>query len=168
MAKMQSFDVTSGVDLQEVDNALNQARREVGQRFDFKGGRAEIELDRGAGTVRLTASDEYRLQALLGVVREKLARRKVPLRNVREGKVEPAAGGGSRMTLTLQQGIPMEVAKEVSRAVRDLGLKKIQAQIQGDQLRIQGPDRDQLQEVIRSLRGHDFGLELQFGNYRSQ
>ncbi|MFQ5889483.1 MAG: YajQ family cyclic di-GMP-binding protein [Gemmatimonadota bacterium] len=168
MARMQSFDVTSTVDLQEVDNALNQARKEVSQRFDFKGVRVEIQLERSAGVVRLVAGDEYRLRALLGVVREKLARRRVPLKNVRAGKVEPAAGGASRMELSLQQGIPGEVAKQMSRAVRDLGLKRVQAHIQGDQLRVQGPDRDDLQKVIRALRERDFGLELQFGNYRSQ
>ncbi|MFQ5746922.1 MAG: YajQ family cyclic di-GMP-binding protein [Gemmatimonadota bacterium] len=168
MAGTQSFDVTSTVDMQEVDNALNQARAEVAQRFDFKGVRVEIELDRREGQVRLLAADEYKLQALLGVVKQKLARRRVPLRNLHEGRPEPAAGGASRMEIRLQQGIPGDVAREIARIVRDLKLKKVQAQVQGDQLRIQGPKRDDLQTVIATLRERDFGLELQFGNFRGR
>jgi len=168
MAKSQSFDVTSTVDLQEVDNALNQARREVSTRYDFKGSHIEIELDRAAGSIRLLAADEYKLRALLGVIREKLARRHVPLKNLSEGSIEPAAGGASRMELSLQQGIPTEVARRVAAVVRDLKLKKVQAHIQGDQLRVQGPKRDDLQAVMAELRGQDFGIELQFGNFRSQ
>jgi len=168
MAANQSFDVTSTVDLQEVDNALNQARAEVTQRFDFKGVHVEIELDRKAGLIRLLAADEYKLEALLGIVRQKLARREVPLKNLDEGRPEPAAGGASRLEIRLQQGIPGEVAREIARLVRDLKLKKVQAQVQGDQLRIQGPKRDDLQAVIAALRERDFGLELQFGNFRGR
>lgn len=168
MAKSQSFDVTSTIDMQEVDNALNQARKEVQQRYDFKGIHTELDLDRDSGELRLVAGDEYKLQALISLVRERLAKRDVPLRNLRQGSIEPAAGGASRCLIQLQQGIPTDTAREVVKAVKDLKLKKIQAQIQGDQLRITGPKRDELQEVMRVLKEQDFGIELQFGNYRGQ
>ena len=168
MAKTQSFDVTSTVDMQEVDNALNQARKEIQQRYDFKGVHTELELDRAAGELRLLAGDEYKLQALISVVRERLSKRGVPLRNLRQGAIEPAAGGASRCVVTLQQGIPTETAREVVKTVKDMKLKKIQTQIQGDQLRVSGPKRDELQEVMRELKERDFGIELQFGNYRGQ
>ncbi|MEE9208126.1 MAG: YajQ family cyclic di-GMP-binding protein [Gemmatimonadota bacterium] len=168
MAKSQSFDVVSKIDMQEVDNALNQARAEVGQRYDFKGTTTEISLDAATGEIHLLASDEYKLQALRTVVRERLARRKVPLSNLTDGKIEPAAGGASRMDLVLQQGIPGETGKVIAKFVRDLKLKGVQAQIQGDQLRIQGPKRDDLQAVMQHLRGEDFRLDLQFVNLRGQ
>ena len=168
MAKSQSFDVVSKIDLQEADNALNQARTEVAQRYDFKGTKTEISLDAHASEIHLLASDEYKLQALRTVVRERLARRKVPLRNLSDGKIEPAAGGASRMNIGLQQGIPGETGKQIAKFVRDLKLKGVQAQIQGDQLRVQGPKRDDLQAVMQHLRGEDFGLDLQFANLRSQ
>ncbi len=168
MAKTQTFDVTSSIDMQEVDNALNQARKEVSQRYDFKGVVTEIELDPAASSIRLLAGDEYKLQALVTVVRERLSRRKVPLKNLKEGPTEDAAGGSSRMEIRLQQGIPTEVGKEISKVVRDMKLKKVQAQIQGDQLRVQGPSRDDLQTVMQRLREEDFGLELQFVNLRGQ
>lgn len=168
MAKTQSFDVTSTIDMQEVDNALNQARKEVQQRYDFKGVHTEIELDRASGELRLVAGDEYKLQALISVVRERFSKRGVPLRNLRQGTIEPAAGGASRCIITLQQGIPTDTGREIVKLVKDMKLKKIQAQIQGDQLRITGPKRDELQEVMGVLKDQDFGIELQFGNYRGQ
>ncbi len=168
MAKSQSFDVVSKIDLQEVDNALNQARAEVAQRYDFKGTVTEISLDADASEIHLMAGDEYKLQALRTVVRERLARRKVPLRNLSDGKIEPAAAGASRMDIGFQQGIPGEIGKTIAKFVRDLKLKGVQAQIQGDQLRVQGPKRDDLQAVMQHLRDEDFGLDLQFANMRSQ
>ena len=168
MAKSQSFDVVSKIDLQEVDNALNQARAEVAQRYDFKGTVTEISLDADASEIHLLAGDEYKLQALRTVVRERLARRKVPLRNLSDGKIEPAAAGASRMDIGFQQGIPGEIGKTIAKFVRDLKLKGVQAQIQGDQLRVQGPKRDDLQAVMQHLRDEDFGLDLQFANMRSQ
>lgn len=168
MAKSQSFDVVSKIDLQEVDNALNQARAEVAQRYDFKGTVTEVSLDADASEIHLLAGDEYKLQALRTVVRERLARRKVPLRNLSDGKIEPAAAGASRMDIGFQQGIPGEIGKTIAKFVRDLKLKGVQAQIQGDQLRVQGPKRDDLQAVMQHLRDEDFGLDLQFANMRSQ
>jgi len=168
MAKTQSFDVTSTIDLQEVDNALNQARKEVQQRYDFKGVPTELELDRDSGELRLLAGDEYKLQALIAIVRERLAKRGVPLRNLRQGGIEPAAGGASRCVVQLQQGIPTDTAREIVKTVKDLKYKKVQAQIQGDQLRVSGPKRDELQEVMNVLKDGDFEIELQFGNYRGQ
>lgn len=168
MAKSQSFDVVSKIDLQEVDNALNQARAEVAQRYDFKGTVTEISLDADASEIHLMAGDEYKLQALRTVVRERLARRKVPLRNLSDGKIEPAAAGASRMDIGFQQGIPGEIGKTIAKFVRDLKLKGVQAQIQGDQLRVQGPKRDDLQAVMQHLRDEDFGLDIQFANMRSQ
>jgi hypothetical protein len=166
MAKTESFDVTTGVDLQEVDNAVNQARKEIDQRYDFKGTRCTFEFDRAAGTLVLEADDAYRLEALKGVLREKLARRKVPLKNLDEGSVEDASLGRARQRIGLKQGIDQETARKISKDVRDGGFKKVQVQIQGDQLRVSSPSRDVLQEVIAFLRARDYGVELTFGNYR--
>ena len=166
MAKGSSFDVTTGVDLQEVDNAVNQAMSEVRQRYDFKGTNCTIEFDRGAGALKLDADDEYKLKALLEVLRGRMTRRKVPVKNLDLGGVEVGSLGRARQVIGLKQGIPQETAKKIAKDIRDLGFKKVQAQIQGDQLRIQGPKLDDLQEVIQFLKGEDYGVELQFGNYR--
>jgi len=166
MASTSSFDVTTGVDLQEVDNAVNQARKEVQQRYDFKGTHCTIEYDRAQGALLLEADDAYRLEALKGVLREKLARRGVPLKNLDEGKLEEATLGHARQRIGLKQGIDQETAKKISRDVKGEGFKKVQVQIQGDELRISAPARDTLQEVIAFLRARDYGVELRFGNYR--
>ena len=166
MAKTNSFDISTGVDLQEVDNAVNQARKEVAQRYDFKGTNCTLDFDRDAGTVKLEADDTYRLDALRQVVRDRLAARKVPLKNLDVGKVDEAALGRARQTLGLKQGIDQETAKRISKDIRDQDFKKVQVQVQGDQLRVTAPSRDTLQEIIGWLRGRDYGVELQFGNYR--
>ncbi len=166
MAKTSSFDVSTGVNLQEVDNAANQARKEIAQRYDFKGTDCRIEFDRTAGTVTLEADDAYRLQALRQILREKLAGRKVPLKNLDEGKVEEASLGRARQTIGLKQGIDGETAKKISKEIRDRGFKKVQVQIQGEELRVSAPARDTLQEVIAFLRSRDYGVALEFGNYR--
>ena len=166
MAKSESFDVSTGVDLQEVDNAVNQARKEIDQRYDFKGTKCTFEFDRATGAVVLDADDAYKLEALRGVLREKLAKRKVPLKNLDEGKVEEGGLGRARQRIGLKQGIDQETAKKISKDVRDEGFKKVQVAIQGDQLRVSAPSRDTLQEVIGFLRGRDYGVELKFGNYR--
>lgn len=166
MAKTNSFDISTGVDLQEVDNAVNQARKEIAQRYDFKGTNCTLELDRAAGAVKLEADDTYRLEALRQVLRERLARRKVPLKNLEEGKVEEGSLGRARQTIALKQGIDQETGKRISKDVRDQGFKKVQVQIQGDELRVSAPARDTLQEVIAFVRSQDYGVELQFGNYR--
>lgn len=166
MAKTNSFDISTGVDLQEVDNAVNQARKEIAQRYDFKGTNCSLELDRAAGSVKLEADDTYRLEALRQVLRERLSRRKVPLKNLDEGRVEEGSLGRARQTIGLKQGIDQETGKRISKDIRDQGFKKVQVQIQGDELRVSAPARDTLQEVIAFVRSQDYGVELQFGNYR--
>jgi hypothetical protein len=166
MAKTSSFDISTGVDLQEVDNAVNQAHKEINTRYDFKGTDCTLEFDRDAGSLLLEADDAYRLEALKGVVREKLARRGVPLKNLDEGKVEEASMGRARQRMGLKQGIDQETAKKISREIRDEKFKKVQVQIQGEELRVSSPKRDTLQEVIAFLRSRDYGVALTFGNYR--
>ncbi len=161
-----SFDVSTGVEMQEVDNAVNQASKEIAQRYDFKGTSCTIELDREAAQIKLDADDQYRLQAVLDVLRGKLAKRSVPLKNLDIGEVIEGGLGRARQEIGLQQGIPSDTAKKISKAVRDLGIKKVQVQIQGDELRVTSPSRDALQEVMAFLKSEDFGVELSFGNYR--
>ena len=166
MAKNASFDISTGVDLQEVDNAVNQAIREIQTRFDFKGTNCTIEFDRAAAAIKLEADDEYRLKSVLQVLREKLTRRKVPVKNLDEGNVDHGSLGRARQVVGLKQGIDQETAKRISKDVRDQKLKKVQVAIQGEELRVSAPSRDSLQEVIAFLRSKDYGVELQFGNYR--
>ncbi len=166
MAKQQSFDVTTGVDLQEVDNAVNQANKEVAQRYDFKGVPVEMEFARADAAIRLEAPDEYKLKALVDVLQSKLVRRGVPLKNLDYGEVDAAALGRVRQQIGLKQGIPGDTAKEIVRAVKDEKIKGVQVAIQGEQLRVTSPSRDALQQVIAFLKSRDFGVELQFGNYR--
>ena len=166
MAGQSSFDITSPVDFQEVDNALNQARKEVGQRYDFKGAKAEIDLNATDKTLTLIADDEFKMNALWEIVETRLVRRKVPTKNFKGGTVEQAAGGTVRKVFTIQQGIPIEAAREIVKYIKDQKLKKVQAAIQGDSVRVTGKKRDDLQECIAALRGHDFGIELQYENFR--
>jgi cyclic-di-GMP-binding protein len=161
-----SFDITSNVDLQEVDNGVNQARKEVAQRYDFKGSRSDVIFDRTAGTLTLVADDEFKLNALWEIVQGRLVRRGVPVKNLTLGDVEHAANDTVRRTVTLQQGIPTEAARQIVKFLKDQKLKKVQAAIQGDQVRVSSASKDDLQEAIRALREHDFGIALQFGNYR--
>ena len=163
---MPSFDVTSTVDLQEVDNAVNQSRKEIAQRYDFKGSKAAVDFDRTAATLTLTADDEFKMQALWEVLETRMVRRKVPLKNLKRGEIERGANDTVRRVITLQQGVPTEASREVVKFIKDRKLRKVQAAIQGDQLRISSPSRDELQQVIALLREQDFGVELQFGNYR--
>lgn len=167
MAKKSSFDITSTLDLQEVDNAVNQARKEVSQRYDFKGTTAEIEFEREPGRLVLLADDDYRLQALVEVLQSKLVKRGVPLKNLDFEDVDKASAGMARQTVSLQQGIPTDKGKRIVKAIKDAGYKKVQAQIQEDQVRVQSPSIDELQDVIATLKQEDFGVELQFGNFRS-
>ncbi|MDQ1309727.1 MAG: cyclic-di-GMP-binding protein, partial [Pseudomonadota bacterium] len=157
---------TSGVDLQEVDNAVNQARKEIAQRYDFKGSMASIEFNKAENTLALAADDNMKMDALWDVLQTRLVRRNVPVKNLKLGDVEAATGATVRRTVTLQQGIPGDAAREIIKYLKDQKLKRIQASIQGDQLRISSASKDELQDVIRLLRGHDFGIALQFGNYR--
>ncbi|MEN3339436.1 MAG: cyclic-di-GMP-binding protein [Acidobacteriota bacterium] len=166
MANTASFDITSGVDLQEVDNAVNQARKEVAQRYDFKGSRAAIDLDRVANTLTLTADDDMKMTALWEILQGRMVRRGVPTKNLTPGDVERAANDTVRRVITLQQGVPTEAAKDIVKFLKDNKLKKVQASIQADQVRVSSPSKDELQEAMRLLREHDFGVALQFGNYR--
>jgi hypothetical protein len=166
MTTQPSFDITSNVDLQEVDNALNQARKEVAQRYDFKGSKASIEFDPKESTLALVADDDFKLNALWEIVQTRLVRRNVPTKNLTRGPALPAASSTVRQAISLQQGIPSETAREIVKFIKDSKLKKVQAAIQGDQLRISSPSKDELQEVMRQLREQDFGVALQFGNYR--
>ena len=166
MATQCSFDITSNVDLQEVDNALNQARKEVAQRYDFKGAKASIDFDAKDSKLVLTADDEFKLNALWEIVETRLVRRNVPTKNLTRGSVIPAANSTVRQEVSLQQGIPTEAAKDVVKFLKDSKLRKVQASIQGDQLRVTSQSKDELQEVMRLLREKDFGVALQFGNYR--
>jgi len=166
MAANCSFDVTSTVDLQEVDNALNQARKEIIQRYDFKGAKAEIDFNRQESTVTLVADSEFKMQALWEIVQGRMVKRGVPVKNLTLGDIQRGAGDTVRRIVTLQQGIPADAAKAVVKFIKDRKLKKVQAAIQGDQLRISSPSRDELQAVIGLLKAEDFGVELQFGNYR--
>ena len=167
MAAINSFDVTSTVDLQEVDNAVNQARKEISQRYDFKGSPAAIELDQKEKTLTLTAEDKFKIGAVWEVLQTRMVRRNVPVKNMKLGEVENASGGTARQVITLQIGIPSETAREIVKLLKDAKLKKVQAAIQGDQVRVSSPSRDDLQAAIQLLRDHDFGIALQFGNYRS-
>jgi cyclic-di-GMP-binding protein len=166
MATQASFDITSNVDLQEVDNALNQARKEVAQRYDFKGSKASIDFDAKDSKLTLTADDEFKLNALWEIVSTRLVRRNVPVKNLSRGAAQPAANSTVRQEVALQQGIPTEKARDIVKFIKDSKLKKVQASIQGDQLRITSGSKDDLQEVMRLLREQDFGVALQFGNYR--
>ena len=166
MAQAASFDITSGVDVQEVDNAVNQARKEVAQRYDFKGSRAAIDLNRTDNTIVLTADDEFKMNALWEILQTRMVRRGVPTKNMTPGEIERAANDTVRRTISLQQGIPTEAAKEIVKFLKDKKLKKVQATIMADQVRVTSPSKDELQEAMRQLREQDFGCALQFGNYR--
>jgi cyclic-di-GMP-binding protein len=167
MATQASFDITSNVDLQEVDNAVNQAKKELGQRYDFKGSSAEIVFDRGENTLTLSAEDKFKLDAVWEILQTRLVRRNVPVKNMKLGEIENATGMSVKRKIDLQQGIPGEAAKEIVKFLKDQKMKKVQASIQGDQVRVTSASKDDLQDAIRVLKGHDFGIELQFGNYRS-
>ena len=161
-----SFDITSTVDLQEVDNAVNQARKELVQRYDFKGSKASIDFKRAENVIDLVADDAFKMEALWDILQTRMVRRGVPVKNLDSGELIPIGGNLVKRTIKLTQGIPIERAKEIVQFLKDRKLKKVQASIQGDQVRVTSPSRDDLQEAMRQLREQDFGVELQFGNYR--
>ena len=167
MAQAASFDITSNVDLQEVDNAVNQARKEIAQRYDFKGSRAAIDLNRGDNTILLTADDDFKMTAVWEILQTRMVRRGVPVKNLTPGPIEKAANDTVRRVVTLQQGIPTEAARKIVSFLKERKLKKVQAAIMADQVRVTSPSKDELQEAMRQLREQDFGVALQFGNYRS-
>jgi uncharacterized protein YajQ (UPF0234 family) len=166
MPQTESFDVTTGVDLQEVDNAVNQARKEIAQRYDFKGKKAEIEYDRKTAVLNLAAQDEFYLNAMWQVIQERMLGRKVPIKNLRRGTVEQASGGTVRQEVKMAQGLSQETARAIVKLLKDQKLKKVQSQIQGDAVRISSPSRDELQNVIGLLKQQNYDVELKFGNYR--
>jgi len=161
---MPSFDIVSKVDEQEVDNAVNQAIKEMSQRYDFKGSKSEIKWEKKE-EVTITADDDYKLKAVIDILQTKLAKRGVSLKSLEYGKVEDASGGLKRQVIKILQGIPQDKAKEISKFIKELKLK-VEAQIQGDQLRISGKKIDDLQEAIRSLKEKDLKIALQFVNMR--
>ncbi len=166
MAQLASFDITSTIDLQEVDNAVNQALKEIGQRYDFKGSKATIDFKRAENTLDLSGEDASKINAVWEVLLTRLVRRGVPTKNLTRGDIEPAAGGTMKCSVALQQGIPTEKAKDIVKFLKEARFKKVQASIQSDQVRVQSPSKDDLQAAMAALRGHDFGIELMFGNYR--
>ena len=153
MAQNSSFDVTTGVDLQEVDNAVNQAQKEIAQRYDFKGSKAAIEFKRAESVLALVADDDFRMRALFDVLQTKLIKRNVPVKNLDVGEVKPAGGDTVRREIKLKTALDADTAKKVAAAIKDAKLKKVQAAIQGDQVRVSSPSRDDLQEAIALLRG---------------
>jgi uncharacterized protein YajQ (UPF0234 family) len=164
MAAENSFDVVSKIDMAEVTNAVSQALKEISQRFDFKGSKSNITQEKDA--LIIVSDDDYKLKSVVDILDAKLVKRRVPIKNLSFGKVEPAQGGTVRQRATLQQGIPTDKAKEIVKAIKDSKIK-VQASIQADQVRVSGKNRDDLQAVIQLLKGKEFGLELQFTNYRS-
>jgi cyclic-di-GMP-binding protein len=164
MAAENSFDVVSKINMSEVTNAVTQTLKEISQRFDFKGSKSDI-MQEKEGLV-IISDDEYKLKSVIDILQNKLVKRGVPIKNVSYGKVEAALAGTVRQRLTLQQGIPTDKAKEIVKSIKDSKIK-VQASIQADQVRISGKSRDDLQSVITLLKGKDFGIELQFDNYRS-
>lgn len=167
MAGTSSFDVTTGVDFMETHNAVDQAMKEITQRYDFKGLKVSIELNQKEKKLTLAAPDEFKLKAMWDVLQSKLTRRQVPLKNLKPGKVESALGGSTRQEIAIQDGLTADLAREVARVIKDAKMKKVQAAIQGDTVRISSPSKDELQGVITLLKQQDLGVELKFGNYRS-
>jgi uncharacterized protein YajQ (UPF0234 family) len=167
MPSLAAFDISTGADLQEVDNAVHQATKEVAQRYDFKGSKAAIAFDRAAARLTLVAADDFTMRALFDVLHAKLVRRGVPVKNLVLGPVVPAAGDTVRREITLTQGLPPETARAIVKAIRERKFKRVQATVQGAEIRVQSPSKDELQEVIAFVRSRDWGVELRFGNYRA-
>ena len=161
-----SFDVVSKIDMPEVSNAVQQTVKEVSQRFDLKDSHSSIELNEKDNKILLASSDEYKLKAVSEILSGKLVKRKVPLKGLQYGTITPAAGSSVRQEITLQQGIPIEKARDIVKKIKDSKLK-VQASIQGDLIRVSGKDRDTLQQAIKLLNDSDFGIDMQFTNYRT-
>ena len=161
-----SFDIVSKVDKMEADNAVNQAQKEIAQRYDFKGSKASIEFRRGDELLVLVADSDFQMTALFDVVQAKLIKRGVSVKNLDIGEIKPAGGDTVRREVKLKTALDGDTAKKVAAAIKDAKLKKVQAAIQGDQVRVTSPSKDDLQDAMRVLRAGDFGVELKFGNYR--
>lgn len=162
----ESFDITTGCDLQEVDNAVNQALREITGRFDFKNVLVEVEFKRADNKIEIHTTDEYKLEAIWDALLGRLIARKVPTKNLKRADMQQAGGNTVRQEVSLVQAIDAETAKSISKFIRDQKFKKVTAQIQGDAVRVSGPSRDDLQAAMAALRAEDWGVELEFGNYR--
>ena len=165
-SKSSSFDISSTTDLAEVQNACNQTMLEIRQRFDFKGSKSQVELDSKKAQLTIDADDANKLNSVIDILQSKLIKRKVSIKALEYGKVEPASGDSVRQVITIQQGIPQDKGKEIIKFIKGLGIKKVQAQIADDQVRVSGKDKDDLQSVITSLKGKDFGIDMSFTNYR--
>ena len=165
-SKNPSFDVASTTDLAEVQNACNQTMLEIRQRFDFKGSKCQVELDLKKAQATINADDGHKLNSVIDILQSKLIKRKVSIKALDYGKVESASGDSVRQIITIQQGIPQDKGKEIVKFIKGLGLKKIQAQIMDDQVRVSGKDKDDLQSIIASLKEKDFGIDMSFTNYR--
>lgn len=166
MAKDETFDITTGADLQEVANAVDQAKREITSRFDFKNILAEIDFDKSKANLTIHTTDEYKLDAIWQALTGRFIARSVPIQNMVRGAIQPAASSTVRQEIKLTQGIESDIAKKMVKFIKEQKYKKVQAQIQGDAVRISSPSRDELQQVITALKGEDYGIELKFGNYR--
>jgi len=165
MAEEHSFDIVSRIDLQEVSNAIQQAMKEIGQRFDFKGSKTNIQLNKDSSEIVVISDDEHKLKSVLDILKTKLVKRNVSLKALSYGKIEPASGGTVRENIKLQQGIPIEKAKEITKLIKETKLK-VQSEIQGDQLRVRAKKIDDLQTIIKLLKEKDLGIYMEFVNYR--
>ena len=165
-SKNSSFDITSETDLAEVQNACNQTMLEIRQRFDFKGSKSQVEIDMKTAEIKILADDAHKLNSVIDIIQGKLVKRKISIKALDYGNVETASGDTVRQSIKIQQGIPQEKGKEIVKHIKTLGLKKMQAQIMDDQVRVTGKDKDDLQSVIESLKQKDFGIDMTFTNYR--
>ena len=165
-SKSSSFDITSSTDLAEVQNACNQTMLEIRQRFDFKGSKSQVEIDMKTAEIKILADDAHKLKSVIDILQGKLVKRKISIKALDYGTVESASGDMVRQSIKIQQGIPQEKGKEIVKHIKTLGLKKMQAQIMDDQVRVTGKDKDDLQSVIASLKQKDFGIDMTFTNYR--
>lgn len=165
MADEHSFDIVCEIDMQEVTNAVNQAMKEIGQRFDFKGSKSNMELDKGKGIITITSDDEIKMKSVVDILQTKLVKRSISLKALSYGKLVQAASNTVRQEITLQQGIPQDKAKEIVKLIKDLKLK-VNAEIQKDQVRVRAKKIDDLQVIMAELKGKDLGVHLQFSNYR--
>lgn len=166
MAKTESFDVTTGVDLMEVENAVNQAQKEISQRYDFKGLQVTMELKKADHLILLEAPDDMKLNAMWEMLLSKLIRRQVPTKNCQRGAVQKAGGDRVRQEVKLVSGLDIEICRRIVKAIKDAKFKKVQAAIEADKVRVSSPSRDELQQVIALLKADDFDVALEFGNYR--
>ena len=165
-SKNSSFDITSETDLAEVQNACNQTMLEIRQRFDFKGSKSQVEIDMKTADIKILADDAHKLNSVIDIIQGKLVKRKISIKALDYGNVEAASGDTVRQSIKIQQGIPQEKGKEIVKHIKTLGLKKMQAQIMDNQVRVTGKDKDDLQSVIESLKQKDFGIDMTFTNYR--